>query len=181
MARIMFGMSRFTKQSVLIFFMTACGPSAPEYHPADRTFSGPAGSVTAASDAESKGQTNETVSSMDTAPANTGTASMPTDAKTPTPAPLAPPRTLPNAAEKTAMTNLYAAPNNQGGCAGCHGALNASAKKGRTAQQITSAQTILQHRTVAAANKWPKDTPDTTNDGVDTAQLYLSAMVEILK
>jgi hypothetical protein len=118
---------------------------------------------------------------MDMPAAGGTTTNAPTENKTPTPAPLAPLRTLPNAAEKTAMTNLYAAPNNQGGCAGCHGALNASAKKGRTAQQITNAQTILQHRTVAAANKWPKDTADTSNDGVDNAQLYLSAMVEILK
>jgi hypothetical protein len=137
--------------------------------------------VSAAENSESQAETKEPASGMNT-PAGSGDAtSMPTEAKTPTPAPLAPPRTLPNATEKTAMTNLYAAPNNQGGCAGCHGALNASAKKGRTAQQITNAQTILQHRTVAAANKWPKDTADATNDGVDNAQLYLSAMVEILK
>ncbi|HET9236594.1 MAG TPA: hypothetical protein VFO10_05060 [Oligoflexus sp.] len=173
MARIMFGMSRFAKESALIFLLTACGPSAPEYHPAEQTRAG--------TPAESKPKTMETAARTERPEANGNTTSTPADAKTPEPAPLAPPRTLPNAAEKTAMTNLYAAPNNQGGCAGCHGALNASAKKGRTAQQITSAQTILQHRTVAAANKWPKDTADTTNDGVDNAQLYLSALVEILK
>lgn len=181
MVRIVFGMSRFAKQSAFLCLMTACGPSAPEYHPAERTLSGTAGSVATPVGSESKAETNATAPDVNTPAAGEGAASTPTDTTTPAPIPPAPPRTLPNAAEKTAMTNLYAAPNNQGGCAGCHGALNASAKKGRTAQQITSAQTILQHRTVAAANKWPKDTADTTNDGVDTAQLYLSAMVEILK
>jgi hypothetical protein len=181
MARIMFGMSRFGMQTSLIFLLTACGPSAPEYHPAERTLTGTPGNVTASAPSINEGETTAPSPSMDPPAANGTPATAPADTKTPAPAPLAPPRTLPNAAEKTAMTNLYAAPTNQGGCAGCHGALNASAKKGRTAQQITSAQTILQHRTVAAANKWPKDTPDTTNDGVDNAQLYLSAMVEILK
>lgn len=181
MVRIMFRMSRFGMQSSLIFLLTACGPSAPEYHPAERRVAGTAGNVISPAPSENAAETTEPSPSMDTAAANEATASAPADAKTPAPPPLAPTRTLPNAAEKTAMTNLYAAPNNQGGCAGCHGALNASAKKGRTAQQITSAQTIFQHRAVAAANKWPKDTADTTNDGVDNAQLYLSAMVEILK
>ncbi len=186
MPRFKFGMFAFAMSSgasigVFIFLLTACGPSAPEYHPGESRTLSSAGESSQPSEgvpqspspgADSQASSGATVESS-------GTPS--TENKTPAAAPLMPPRTVPNAAEKTAMTNLYAAPNNQGGCAGCHGALDASAKKGRTAQQIANSQTILQHRNVAAANKWPKDTADTSNDGVDNAQLYLSAMVEILK
>lgn len=185
MLRFKLGKSSFRTQSYafisgLALILNACGPSAPEYHPADpRTVSGTAESQ----------KPRESGSTPVVTESNPGTNpdSMADSSSTPAPenktpaAPLTPPRTAPNAAEKTAMSDLYAAPNNQGGCAGCHGALNASAKKGRTAQQIANSQTIIQHRTVAAANKWPKDTGDASNDGVDNAQLYLSAMVEILK
>lgn len=176
MLRFNFGMYSCRKASgvsisAIIFLLTACGPSAPEYHPADPR---------PVSSTDQSSQPREVVTSDSGTTKDSSTAS-PAENKTPAAAPLMPPRTTPNEAEKTAMTNLYAAPNNQGGCAGCHGALNASAKKGRTAQQIANSQTILQHRNVAAANKWPKDTADPSNDGVDNAQLYLSAMVEILK
>ncbi len=63
----------------------------------------------------------------------------------------------------------------------CHGALAASAKKGRTAAQIQGAASILQHATPAAARKWPTDKLDVNDDGVDTAVLSASAMAEILK
>lgn len=90
-------------------------------------------------------------------------------------------RTLPNAAERTAMSNLYAATPAQGGCAQCHGALANSAKKGRTAAQLSGAMNMAQHNNVRAANKWPRDVADTTDDGVDSAQLLASALAELLK
>ncbi len=184
MLGIKFGMSSFEMSSgasiAFMFLLAACGPSAPDYHPAEPRAESSAGESSQSRGAGSMEPGLGADSPGSGAPMeSSGTSS--TENKTPTEIPLAPPRTIPNAAEKTAMTNLYAAPNNQGGCAGCHGDLNVSAKKGRTTQQIANSQTILQHRNVAAANKWPKDTADTSNDGVDNAQLYLSALVEILK
>lgn len=90
-------------------------------------------------------------------------------------------RTLPNAAERQSMTTLYAATAAQGGCADCHGALAASTRRGRTAAQIVGAMNLIQHNQVRAANRWPRDTVDTTDDGVDGAQLFASALADILK
>jgi len=167
---------------LIALLSAACGPSAPEYQPSVRSGVAPISTNPAPRAPVPMDQASEAETPASQQPAGSAeNVSTPTPAPTPAPAPVQAIRTMPSAAEKTAMTNLYAAPNNQGGCAACHGALNVSEKKGRTAQQIAAAQTIIQHRTVAAANRWPKDTPDTSQDGVDNAQLFLSAMVEILK
>lgn len=174
---------------LLLHLLAACGDDLPTYEGKSQAAAVSADSKQEVKPAGTAQKATEPKAS-ETAGTTGGAAKTPADvapspatppASTPPPASVSPIRTVANATEKNAMAALYALPSNQGGCVGCHGAIEVSEKKGRTAAQIQAAATINAHRTPAAANKWPKDLADTTNDGVDTAQLQASALADLLK
>ncbi|HYX35924.1 MAG TPA: hypothetical protein VE954_22720 [Oligoflexus sp.] len=76
---------------------------------------------------------------------------------------------------RTAYTNT---------CSICHGALAQSSKRGVTLQRLTAASVPMAvplHTETLRDSKWPFDVADATADGIDTAVLAASAMVEALK
>lgn len=129
-------------------------------------------------------------------PAGEGTGQLPGDppilTQPPaTPAPGTPPaagnppvnkipiRSLANATEITAAKSAYGSD-----CAGCHQAIANSEKKGASLARINAAGTagrVSSHTRLINAGKWPKDTKDATDDGIDNAVLKASALVEALK
>ncbi len=167
--------------------LIACGgEDRPEF---DASASTQAKPLTASNEAKSTGtpqpaETNDKAPVDDVTPSTQPPATVettdPNPPATPPPAKLAI-RTVPNAAELSAMTTLYGLPSAQGGCAECHGALAASAKKGRSAATLAAAATRTNHRTPAAAKVWPVDTADSTDDGIDQAKLLASALAQLLK
>lgn len=69
-------------------------------------------------------------------------------------------------------------------CSICHGALAQSSKRGVTLSRLTAASVPMAvplHTDVLREGKWPFDVVDDTADGVDTAVLRATALVEALK
>lgn len=166
----------------------ACGTARPD--PNDYIHSGNA-PVTAPAPASKSSQAASPTAKPDTgaAPATSKPAA---DAQPKAAAPAATPpaaaaklpiRTLVNAAETATAKTDYAS-----NCAGCHQPLATSAKKAATLPRIVAAGmptgkpgAVPAHQTLVSGNKWPVDVADATDDGVDTASLKASAMVEALK
>ncbi len=98
-----------------------------------------------------------------------------------TPPPASPPAKLPIRAVANASEIMNARTAYAGDCASCHGVLASSTKKGVSIVRLNNASSIAAHTTVNSVGKWPIDMKDTTDDGIDTAVLKASAMVEALK